>query len=782
MSLEQNDENIEFLKEFASDSQDILGELNDSLSILRNHQEDGKPVLRRTSEQIARSLSGIQSSAEFLGQDPIYQISLILADYFEHLPGEEHLFTQREVDTFSAGLSVLGEFMSRLEESGSLGDADDETHWILDMIHNMIEGEEESHPTPAHTPARQAEPEPPPPPPPVEEPEFNELDAFQIQITPEMLDTYISEAEEHLEEAEASLLGLEKNLNDKDLVDNAFRGIHTFKGNSGLFNFAQLEKLGHEFETILEKYKSGETAVDREGISLMLRILDVLKSAVHELPDGEGAVENFDDYLTLLQNYQTREKGREERDNSSDDNTLLGEILVEMGAAEREHVEEALSKQSTPVGELLRESGVVDPQSLDSALQVQKERRATQGEPGPTTLKKKSSSQNIRVDLYKLDTLMNLVGELIIAENTVTHNPDLEGYDFQNFKKASLQLNRISRELQDISLSLRMIPIEATFHRMVRVVRDVSHKQKKEVALQMYGEDTEVDKSVVESLAGPLLHIIRNAIDHGIETPEERDRLGKPREGIIELRAFHEGGEVVIEISDDGKGMDPDKILAKAREKGLVGPDEEVLPQEALDLVFLPGFSTAEQVTDISGRGVGMDVVKKDIESIKGRVHINSEIGRGTIFSIRIPLTLAIIEGMLTRVGNQLFTIPLLSIRESLRTENAQISHTVDGGEMVRIRERLVPVVRLHRLFNMESEHEDLTQGILVVVDHERKQMCLFADEILGQYQTVIKGLSNFMGNVRGISGSSIMSNGDISLILDIPSLVAFALEKNRHS
>lgn len=748
MSTDQNFENAEFLKEFAQDAQEILQELSDSLDVLRNHQGEGKPVNRRSFAQISRNLRGIQSSAEFLDLIPIFEISNRTADFFESLPGEEYFFQQEEVDTLSAVLGCLGDLTGNLAVKGKLGDVTLETNLILSMVEKILGSELESDDA---TPV------------PSLEPVFEIPDVFQIKITTEMLSTYITEAEEHLEQTETCLLGLEKNLHDTELLDNAFRGIHTFKGNSGLFNYVQLEKLGHEFESILENFKSGKSKIDKRIITLLLKVLDVIKSSIHRLPDSDGAVDGFENYLQSLQQYEEQTIDEPDVD------------LIELDAPNPQILEEVPSKQDIPVSASSDESRPINDDS--PGLIIQPEVKSPISE---SRNKKKASAQNIRVDLYKLDTLMNLVGELIIAENTVTHNPDLEGYDFQNFKKASLQLNRISRELQDISLSLRMIPIEATFHRMVRVVRDVSHKQGKNVELEMEGEDTEIDKSVVETIAGPLLHIIRNAIDHGIEGPEEREKLGKPRNGIIALKAFHEGGEVVIEISDDGKGMDSDKILAKAREKGLVGADDDSMrKQDILELLFLPGFSTASQITDISGRGVGMDVVKRNIELIKGRVHISGSLGVGAVVTIRIPLTLAIIEGMLIRVGCQLFTIPLLSIRESLRTEQHQISKSVDGGELIRIRNRLVPVVRLHELFSVEPDITALTDGILVVVDHKHKQLCLFADEILGQYQTVIKGLSGFFGSVRGISGTSIMSNGDISLILDIQSLVAFALEKN---
>jgi len=636
-------------------------------------------------------------------------------------------------------------------------------------------------PTPEPEPEPRIEPEPIvepemtyEPPPMNDYADFSDSDDFpdfQITITPEMVATYIMEAEEQLEVTEASLLALEKNLNDAEALDSAFRGMHTFKGNSGLFNFTQLEKLGHEFEEILEGFKSGDRQVEHQGISLMLKVLDVLKATTHKLPEGDGHVDNCDTYLDLLKKYKASgQVSKATTVNLKGDATLVGEILIEMGALTREQLDRALNRQAEPLGEILCGMGSIKTTDLDQALAVQQQRRATKTE---TAVQRRSATQNIRVDLFKLDSLMNLVGELIIAENTVVNNPDLDDYELPHFRKAALQLNRISRDLQDISMSLRMVPIEATFHKMVRVVRDVSQKQNKQVQLVMDGEDTEVDKSVIEHMANPMLHLIRNAIDHGIESPEERERQGKERTGIVNLRAYHEGGQVVIQVSDNGGGIDRNRVIAKAREKGLITQQHEFQnEQEVYNLLFEPGFSTASTVTDISGRGVGMDVVKKSIDGIKGRITIHSELGVGTTFAIRIPLTLAIIEGMLIRVGVQLFTVPLLSIRESLRTDLSAISKTIDGSEMVSIRKELVPVIRLHELFNTKADFTELTEGILIVVEHGTYQFCLLADEIIGQYQTVIKGLSEFFGMARGISGTSILSNGDISLILDIQGIV----------
>lgn len=778
-------ENSEFINEFAQDCQDILDELRAQFEKLAEQVTQGEIPSAALISGIAQNFQAVRGSAEFLGLDGVFRVAAQLYDFLEGILDRDAMVGRPELEAVDTGIGALDIMVKQLASNGRL-------ERVEPLVEQVAAAIAETTPKPAEPEAVEASPQPEPEPqpepsaPPVDAPEpetEQDFGAFQITITPEMMEAYITEAEEQLEVVEQGLLGLESNIGDADLLDNVFRGMHTFKGNSGLFNFTLLEKLGHEFETILEDFKAGARQLDRNAVTMMLQVTDVLKHAVHALPDGGGQVEDFDSWMTTLTNFaQAKQQSTASADKPAPaakpitvpapkgESTLVGEILIEMGVIQRNELEQALARQAQPVGEILQDLGMLQEEQLDQALAVQRERRAAKTE-GPA--RKRTSSQNIRVDLYKLDSLMNLVGELIIAENTVSQNPDLEGYELPNFRKAALQLNRISRELQDISMSLRMIPIDSTFQKMVRVVRDVSQKQNKLVLLEMSGEDTEIDKSVIENLAGPLLHIIRNAIDHGIESVEEREAAGKAGTGVVHLTAYHEGGEVVIDIRDDGRGINKERVMTKAVAKGLVNEGHEFKSDaEIYNLLFEPGFSTAEQVTDISGRGVGMDVVKKNIEAIKGRIFIQSKPGLGTSFTIRIPLTLAIIEGMLVRIGPQLFTVPLLSIRESIRINTGAVWSTIDGSEVIDIRGELVPVIRLHQIFNTRSDFSQLTDGILVVVEQDVHKFCLFVDDILGQYQTVIKGLGGFFEAVNGISGTSILSNGDISLILDVQGIV----------
>jgi two-component system chemotaxis sensor kinase CheA len=361
-------------------------------------------------------------------------------------------------------------------------------------------------------------------------------------------------------------------------------------------------------------------------------------------------------------------------------------------------------------------------------------------------------------------------------------NPYITSSNDQKLYHNLGQLNQITSGLQRIAMSMRMVPIKSTFQKMVRLVRDLAKNAGKEVALEMSGEDTEIDRNVVDELYEPMVHMIRNAVDHGMESPDEREAAGKERRGSVLLRAFHRGGNIVIEIEDDGRGLNREAILEKALSRELIPEDHKLTDAEICNLIFHPGFSTAEKVTDVSGRGVGMDVVKKAIEKLRGRVEINTRPGLGSTFVINLPLTLAIIEGMLVRVGKERYIIPALAILESFRPSRDQYS-TVEGkGEMIRTRGSLVPLVRLHRIFGVESDFEQPWEGLVVAVEHEDKKMCLLLDELLGKEEVVIKSLGGGLRNIKGIAGGAILGDGRVGLILDMSGIHDVARGNGRPS
>lgn len=383
----------------------------------------------------------------------------------------------------------------------------------------------------------------------------------------------------------------------------------------------------------------------------------------------------------------------------------------------------------------------------------------------------------ISVNLSKLDSLVALVGEIVITESMVTSSPDLQNLKLDNFLKSARQLRKLTDDLQDIAMSLRMVPVSGTFQKMNRIVRDMKKKLNKDVRLTIIGENTEVDKTIVDSIGDPIMHIVRNSMDHGIEpTVEERIAAGKEPQAEIILSAAHTGSEVIISISDDGRGMDTDAILSKAERNGLLTkPAGEYTKKEILSLLMLPGFSTNESVTEFSGRGVGMDVVKKNVEAVGGTITITSEFGKGSCTTLKIPLTMAIVDGMEISVGKSMFTIPIANIRQSFKAQKEDIILDASGNEIIKCMDDFYPIVRIHQLYNIETEITNIEDGILIWVEASDKSYCLFVDELLGEQQVVVKPLPAFLSsfNIKdsGISGCTILGDGNISIILDILNL-----------
>ena len=404
--------------------------------------------------------------------------------------------------------------------------------------------------------------------------------------------------------------------------------------------------------------------------------------------------------------------------------------------------------------------------------------------PQPKAAQPKASAKDnakqslLSVNQAKLDKLMDLVGEIVTTESMVARNPDIQDLKLDNFTKSLRELDKLTDELQDIVMSIRMVPLQGTFHKMSRIVRDTSKKLDKKVELVTIGEDTEVDKTINDMIVDPLMHMVRNAVDHAIESPERRRELGKPETGTVTLYARNAGGEILIDVADDGAGLDPQKLIAKAKEKGiLTKPENEYTDKEAFQLIMAAGFSTNTVVTEFSGRGVGMDVVRKNIEQINGSISINSVKDEGTTFTIKIPLTIAIVDGMNIGVGNNIFTLPITSIKQLFRlTDESSIVKNTNGAEMIMIRGECYPIYRLHKVFDIGDKEKPFTDGLLIQVESGNGNACFFADELLGEYQVVVKPfptLFNHYGLKKmGLSGCSILGDGSISLIIDAATLI----------
>lgn len=532
----------------------------------------------------------------------------------------------------------------------------------------------------------------------------------------ELLRDFGIRASEHLDDADEQLLVLETDPASAVAIDAVFRAFHTIKGMAGFLALDDISTFAHDSESLLADAR-------RDGAQVAPDTVQALFSAVDRMRE-------------LVANAT----GVSER-------ALSGAGSTSSAGGE-----------AAPVAD--RASTAPSVRADASASSVQAPASAREG--------------TVRVQEGRLDGLLDTIGEMVIAESMVSAALRT-GVDQHAIAVHLDRLDKITRELQQMATSLRMVSLRATFRRMGRLVRDVAHKSGKPVEFVVTGEDTELDKEVVDRIADPLVHALRNAVDHGIETVEERAAAGKPATGRVELRAYHAGGAIHIDVVDDGRGLDPEQILARARECGLVAPDTVLDERAALDLVFEAGFSTAKAVTDVSGRGVGMDVVRRTVDELRGRIELDSVPGKGTTLSVRLPITLAIIDGMVARVGDERYVIPTLAIERSVRPTADQIATVQGSGEMLVTDDGLVPIVRLHRLFGTVGAETDPTNAVIVITSDSGARAGLMACELLGQQQTVIKPLGEGLPPQRGITGGAIMPDGRVGLILDAPGLVRLA-------
>lgn len=591
-----------------------------------------------------------------------------------------------------------------------------------------------------------------------------------------LMTDFQTEALEHIQNAEVALLDLETNPDDKESVNVVFRAFHTIKGVASFLGLEYLTNLAHSAETFLDRARKGDLQLTGAYADLAFSALDGLKFLIEDLLEAikRGYAEACPNYKELRYKLNHPEEAAEKtKEESPEEKPRVGDILVESGAASLKDVEEAANRQAQgekkPLGEILVRDGKANAKDISKALREQKTKATSAG------VKTHEPDATVKVGTARLDNLINQVGELVIAHAMVSQDKVIQSSVDHQLNRKVGHLAKITRSLQELSLSMRMISLKTTFQKMARIVRDLARKSGKEVVLELEGEDTELDRNMVELIADPLVHLIRNAVDHGIESAEEREKKGKPRAGQIILCAMHEAGGVVISLKDDGKGLDTEKLRKKAIEKGLVSPDATLTESEIHRLVFHPGFSTAEKVTDVSGRGVGMDVVRTNIEELRGNVEISSTPNEGSTFTLRLPLTLAIIDGMVVRAGSQRYIIPTIMITESLRPTSDILFSVEQRGEMIQLRGSLIPLYRLHNIFNIPDALQKPTEAILVVVESNTKRCAIMIDEIVDQQQVVIKNLGTLFGNVRGVSGGTVMGDGRVALILDAEGIITSA-------
>lgn len=567
---------------------------------------------------------------------------------------------------------------------------------------------------------------------------------------------FVTEGLEYIDEIEVNILNLEQNPDDMDCINTIFRPFHSIKGVAGFLNLEKIRDLAHNLENLLDKARNNELRVAPQLIDVILDGADALKALILRLKDeieGHPPAALQMDLAVLLQRIRAVENG----DPEAPVKQKLGEILVSEGVLAADDIDQALmtpkESSSKKIGEILIEEGKATTKQVSQALRKQAEQS--------------TDSSTLRVDTRKLDDLIDMVGELVITQSMIQQDLSRQVNADKNLMRDIALFFRITSSLQRTSMSLRMIPIRQTFQRMSRLIRDLAKKAGKSVTIEMAGEETEIDRNMVDEIYNPLVHMVRNAVDHGLETPEERVKAGKPEKGSISLSAYHRGGNIVIEISDDGRGLNRQKILEKALEKGMISDVSEVAEQDIYRMILLPGLSTAEKVTDVSGRGVGMDVVKQSVEKLRGKMDIESKPGKGTTFITRFPLTLAIIDGMMVKVGEEIYIIPTMAIRRTLRPSREQYNVVVNKGETINVMGHLLSLVRLADLLGEKSTRVNPWDGIVVVVEGANRTKCLLVDEVIGKAEVVIKSLGSALKHIRGVSGGAILGDGRVGLILD---------------
>ncbi|HNW93631.1 MAG TPA: chemotaxis protein CheA, partial [bacterium] len=531
---------------------------------------------------------------------------------------------------------------------------------------------------------------------------------------------FFAEADEHLANFERMLLRLEQDAGDSGAIGETFRAIHSLKGMAGFLNLHEVNRLTHALESLLDVARKGRRP-DATVLAVLFRGLDMVRQLI-----AVTAAQVQGKPATMPAAWQALH-----------DEVQRTQVAFETQAPVAE-----------PAGGAAAAAGEPAP------------------EPGPAVAGGAKFLDSIKVKIERIDQLVNMVGELVIINNQVRQRV-LATINDQVLGKNIAQQNRVVSELQELALALRMLPMGMTFQKLVRLVRDVGRQTGKDIAVQVSGEGTELDRNVIEELQDPLVHIVRNAVDHGLEPPAERELAGKGAQGTLRLSASHQSGMVVIEIADDGRGLNRERILQKGIERGLVDDPENITDQQIYALIFQPGFSTADQVTNLSGRGVGMDVVRKNLDRLRGAIDIETVAGQGTTFRIKIPLTLAIIDGMLIRLGHERFILPLTAIIQSLRIKPDQLTEVSGQGDVVNVRGTLYPLVRLYEVLGMAPQHRSAEDGIMILVQAATRQFCLQVDELIGQQEVVIKSLGRALSRVPGVAGSAIMGDGRVGLILD---------------
>lgn len=586
---------------------------------------------------------------------------------------------------------------------------------------------------------------------------------LHLEENKELLGEFHAEAVDHLQQIEAALLALDQQPDEPEALNSIFRSFHTIKGNAGFLGLVPMQTLAHEVESLLDLARNRKLRLNAAIITEILRSRDSLSVLTQQvavaLEKGQ-----LPDQIVPVAHLVRAVKKLAVPDGAAPASAPVAAAPVAKPTAEVISFAPEASTASAPTENT--------PPVAPSAQPKDASRASTNAIEAAALGKSGTGNQTVRVNTEKLDSLMDVVGELVIVQSQLIETSRQNGGVGSTLQRNVAQLARITKELQHTAMSLRMIPIKPMFQKMERLARDLARDFGKKVTFVTSGEDTELDRTVVEEIGDPLVHMVRNALDHGLEPSSDRVAKGKAENGTLHLCAYHQGSNIVIELQDDGRGIDPDRIYKKAVENGVITAGVAMSREEIYTLIFAPGFSTAEKVTSVSGRGVGMDVVKRNIDKLRGKIEISSEVGRGSTFKIKLPLTMAIIDGLVVRVGTDRFILPSTSVQRALRPTRESISTIHGQGEVLDLRGKFVPIHRLHRRFGLPGEAVNPWDGIVVIVENAGKVSALLVDEMVSKQEVVIKNLGAFMQNLPGVAGAAILGDGSIALILDPGSLL----------
>ncbi len=717
--MAMKDEDREILLEFIREANEGL-EKAEAL-LLRLEEQTGAVVSsdRSLIDSLFRVFHSLKGNAGFLGLSLVNTLTHQAESLLDSVRKGRMSLGKSEIDLFFEVCDALQMILEYVEEHGEERGFQNDFRDLKNRLKQLIGEEGPALRAGSNTSDGKQDPAP-----------HILPGEHEVLVTDSMKKEFAQESRELLEQLEQDLLVLEKEPDNFAILNRIFRALHTIKGNAGFLGFGDIHEICHKAETIFDAARSGTVVLQERQISLMLQIIDFIGAALDAIKQGDVPV-------------------------IAGKNALL-DLMADLVTLPPD---ESHKERVRPI------SG--------APAQNKSKARPPADIPGIERRSSTRLSDVIRVDVRKLNRLMDLVGEIVIAESTLLNHYSFQHNQTDAFLKALVYLQKNIRALQDLATSMRMVPLSGVFTKMHRLVRDIAAQKGKETELIINGGETEVDRSVIEHISDPLIHILRNALDHGIETPEERQKKGKARKGRIEIDVERVGGQIWIKVRDDGQGLNKEKILQRAWERGLIAqgqvpPDEQTI----YNLIFEPGFSTADKITNISGRGVGMDVVRKNIEKIRGSISLTTVPQAGTTIIMKIPLTTAIIDGMLIRAGRSLYAIPVLDIREAVQVGAHRPIELIDGQEMINVRDRLIPVMRLEQLHASKACAPSDGRGMVVISEMAGKAVGFWVDDILGEQQLVLKPLPPYLGNLEGVSGCAVLGNGAICYILDLGALL----------